>query len=155
MNDCLEYKGYLGSVEVCLENRCFHGRIEFIEDLITFEAVAFDELEREFHLAVDDYLLTCKQVDKEPDKPFKGTFNVRVGSDIHRRAALSARKSGHSLNDFVKEAIERRVDEEKQVVHYEHTVRHTFAFERIEPAIFSRPAQNFGEHTWNRVARQN
>lgn len=153
--DGLEYKGYLGSVELCQKSRCFHGRIEFVEDLITFEAVTYDELEREFHVAVDDYLLTCKQADKEPDKPFKGTFNVRVGSDIHKRAALSARKSRRSLNDFVKAAIERRVDEEKHVVHYEHEVRHIFAVERIEPAIFSRPMPNFGEHTWKQVAQQN
>lgn len=106
---CLEYQGYIGSVEMDREARCFHGKIEFIQDLVTFEGASFKELEREFRAAVKDYLATCKKVGREPDVPFSGTFNVRVGPELHKRLAIAARKSGRSLNELVKDAIEKSV----------------------------------------------
>jgi predicted HicB family RNase H-like nuclease len=109
---CLEYKGYLGSIEIDSEARLFHGRIEFIEDLVTFEGSSYLELEREFKAAVNDYLKTCKEAGREPDAPFKGTFNVRLGADLHKRAAIAAKRQGRSLNDLVKEAVEQRVESE-------------------------------------------
>ena len=41
-----------------------------------------------FEEAVDDYLELCKEEGKEPEKPFKASFNVRTGTDLHRKAAL-------------------------------------------------------------------
>ncbi|MDR1746564.1 MAG: type II toxin-antitoxin system HicB family antitoxin [Tannerella sp.] len=43
-------------------------------------------------------------------KSYSGVFNVRINSDLHRRAAISAKLHGKTLNSFVKEAIERRVE---------------------------------------------
>jgi len=106
---CLEYKGYLGSVEVDPEARTFHGRIEFIADLVSFEGCSYSALNREFKAAVDDYLETCKKAGREPDVPFKGTFNVRIGAELHKRVAITAKKCGRSLNEIVKEAVEKRV----------------------------------------------
>ena len=112
---CLEYKGYLGSIDVDPKARLFHGRIEFIEDLVTFEGSSYRELDREFKAAVNDYLKTCKEAGREPDAPFKGTFNVRLGADLHKRAAIAAKKNGRSLNDLVKEAVERRLNSDSGV----------------------------------------
>ena len=42
---------------------------------------------------------------KEPERAFKGSFNVRTGSELHKQAALAAAKKGESLNKFVTEAI--------------------------------------------------
>ena len=67
----LEYKGYFGSVKFCREKKCFYGRIKFIEDLVTFDAATRSKLEREFHFAVDDYISTCKQVNKKQNKSAK------------------------------------------------------------------------------------
>ena len=103
----LTYKGYVASTEVSEEDGCIHGRIEFIADLVTFEGASLKEFVREFHTAVDDYLATCKAVGKEPDKAFKGTFNVRIGADLHKRAAVTAIKGNQTLNDFVKDAVEQ------------------------------------------------
>ncbi len=119
MSNMLEYRGYGGSVEFSREDRCLHGRIEFIEDLVTFEGVTCDEIEEAFRAAVDDYLETCKAVGKDPDKAFKGTFNVRIGPDLHKRAAVAARKTDQTLNDFVREAVEARLNE-TPVVRHEH-----------------------------------
>jgi predicted HicB family RNase H-like nuclease len=48
-----------------------------------------------------------------PEKPFKGSFNVRIPSYLHQKAALQAMESKISLNSFVAEAIRSRVAEEK------------------------------------------
>ena len=58
-----------------------------------------------FHAAVDDYLAFCEEKGKNPEKPFKGTFNVRVGAELHERAALKAAERNESLNQFVIEAL--------------------------------------------------
>ena len=119
MNSTLSYKDYMASVEVSEEDGCFHGRIEFIDDLVTFEADNYQELVQSFHAAVEDYLETCKSVGKDPDKSFKGTFNVRIGPELHKRAAVAARKADQTLNEFVKDAVEKNLGK-GSVVHHEH-----------------------------------
>ncbi len=64
------YKNYQGSVKVSIEDHCLHGKIEFISDLVNYEADTVEQLELEFRKAVDNYLETCAQVGMEPKKPF-------------------------------------------------------------------------------------
>jgi predicted HicB family RNase H-like nuclease len=107
MRDLLHYKGYYGSVHYSDEGRTFFGRLEFIRDLVSFEGTDVGGLRRAFEEAVDDYLELCADEGREPEKPFKGTFNVRTGSRLHRKAALLARERGVNLNTVVVEALER------------------------------------------------
>ena len=102
----LQYKGYSGTIEPELETNTLYGKIAFVRDLVTYEAETLNELEKEFHISVDDYLKDCTELDKEPSKPFKGSFNVRIGSDLHREAMMMAQEQGVNLNEFVKQAIE-------------------------------------------------
>ena len=74
-------------------------------DAIVFEGRTVEEVESSFHDAVDDYLDFCAEKGKEPERAFKGSFNVRTGSELHKRAALAAAQRGESLNKFVSEAI--------------------------------------------------
>ncbi len=85
MSSVVEYKAYIGSVEYSSEDEVFHGKLEGIRDLVTYEGTDVESLKRAFHEAVDDYIETCQKKNKQPDRPFKGTFNVRVGRDLHRR----------------------------------------------------------------------
>lgn len=41
----MEYKGYIGTSEYSAEDECFHGKITFISDLITYEGESLKELE--------------------------------------------------------------------------------------------------------------
>ena len=54
---------------------------------------------------VDDYLEFCKDVGKEPDKEYKGTFNIRISPDLHKRLAIVAMQNGDTLNATVEKAI--------------------------------------------------
>ncbi len=69
MNNTLKYKGYIGSVQFDADDRIFHGRILGIEDIVGFEGTSIDGLETDFHLSVDDYLETCSEIGKIPEKP--------------------------------------------------------------------------------------
>lgn len=106
MSNTIEYKGYNGSVEFSAEDRVFHGSIVGIRDKVTFEGESVSELDINFRSAVDEYLQFCNDEGKQPDTPFKGTFNVRVSKDLHKRAALRAQERHIKLNKVVTEALE-------------------------------------------------
>ena len=110
----LEYKGYLGTVEPEPERGVLFGKLAFIRDLVTYEAGALPDLIAEFHTAVDMYLESCEALGHEPNKPFKGSFNVRVGPELHRAAALASGEE--SLNAFVSQAIQEKIDRMEMAV---------------------------------------
>ena len=99
------YRGYTGSIEVSLEDECLYGRILYVADLVNYEANSVDELRKAFEEAVDDYITVCEQQGRKAEQPLKGSFNVRIGAGLHQQAALAAKKTGISLNEFVKQAV--------------------------------------------------
>ena len=107
MKDMMSYKDYVGSVHYNDEDRVFHGKIEFIRALVSYEGEEVKGLREAFKEAVDDYLDLCREEGTEPEKPFRGTFNVRTGSDLHRRASLFAKEKGINLNKVVTEALQK------------------------------------------------
>ncbi len=107
MANTIEYNGYIGTIEYSQDDKCFFGKIDMINDLITFEAQNATELEENFKNAVDEYLQTCKELNREPQKAFKGIFNVRTGTELHRLAVQNALKMGISLNSYIKNLIEK------------------------------------------------
>lgn len=110
MKDALTYMGFIGSVHFSAEDAVFHGKLEGIDDLVTFEGSSVQELVKAFHAEVDDYLALCKRLGKQPHKSFKGSFNVRISPDIHRKAALKAAMMGVSLNQLIQKAVEKEVE---------------------------------------------
>lgn len=105
MNDILDYKGYYATVHYSASDDVFFGKILGINDLVSFEGASVKELKKSFKEAVEDYLETCIELGKEPEKTYKGSFNVRIPSEMHKQAALFASIRNISLNDFVKTAI--------------------------------------------------
>lgn len=109
-DNILIYQGYQGSVEFDLENNCLHGKVLHVTELITYEAETIAGLRKEFESAVDDYLELCKEIGKNPEKSFKGSFNIRVGADTHKTIAYEAEKLGIALNEFVCNAIQEKIE---------------------------------------------
>jgi predicted HicB family RNase H-like nuclease len=109
MANTIEYKGYIGSIEYSSEDKCFFGKLEMIDDLITFEADNAQDLEDNFHTVVDDYLETCKVLGREPQKVYKGVFNVRIEPELHKKIYQEALKEGISLNSFVRQTLSKEV----------------------------------------------
>lgn len=104
-NDFISYKGYFGSVHFNASEEIFFGKIEFIRDLLSYEASDAKTLIKSFHEAVDSYLEDCNILGKSPDKPFKGSFNVRIDPELHKEVSLYAMQHGDSLNGIVKKAL--------------------------------------------------
>jgi len=115
MSDYLTYKGYFGTVNFNSDDEVFYGKIFGISDLINFEGSSVNELKESFEVSLDDYLETCKELNKEPNKTFKGSFNVRLSMELHKRAAMIANQKSISLNDFVKKAIDYAVSHDKAI----------------------------------------
>ena len=61
MNNNMEYKGYLGSVEFSEEEAVFFGKIMNIRSLISYEGKNVMELSQQFREAVDEYSSICEQ----------------------------------------------------------------------------------------------
>jgi predicted HicB family RNase H-like nuclease len=115
MSTMLEYKGYLGSVEYSDEDEVFHGHLEFIRDLVIYEGTDAKSLKQAFREAVDDYLALWVEEKRKPDVPLKGSFNVRPGRELHRRAMIFARRKGLNLNTVVSDALRHYLDREDKV----------------------------------------
>ena len=109
MANTIEYKGYLGSIDYSSEDTCFYGKLEMIDDLVTFEADNAVDLERNFREAVEAYLETCRVLGREPQKIYKGIFNVRIDPVLHRQVYREALRQGVSLNRFIQETLAQRV----------------------------------------------
>jgi len=107
MSETLRYKGYDGLVLYSAGDKLLYGHIASIRDMVTYEGAGVADLEANFRSAVDDYLAFCEATGKKPDVPFKGTFNVRVGRELHMRAALLAEARKTKLNTVVQEALEQ------------------------------------------------
>ena len=68
MRNIIEYKGYYAKVESDAESKTLRGKIQGINDYVDFEAENHVGIEKEFHMAVDDYLEFCRETGKEPEK---------------------------------------------------------------------------------------
>lgn len=107
MNNTMEYKGYVGSVEFSEEDALFYGKVLGIRALISYEGTNAAELVTDFHGAVDDYLELCAQSGTEPEKAYKGSFNVRISPELHKQAVIAAMSHNMSLNSFVETSIQQ------------------------------------------------
>jgi predicted HicB family RNase H-like nuclease len=112
MNDILQYKGYYADIHFSADDDVFFGKMIGINDLVTFEADSVKALKKAFSEAVEDYLKTCAALKKSPDKTYKGSFNIRIPTELHRKAAMVAALKKVTLNDFVRYAIDFTITNE-------------------------------------------
>ncbi len=126
--DILNYKGYEGTADIDMSRQVCRGKILFIGDLVTYESQSPAELQKEFESAVDDYIETCKILGREPQKPLKGQFNVRIPPVLHKSATMRALADNVSLNDVVVRALESfvNVHVEQQSEKQEKAKAHSF-----------------------------
>ena len=105
MSNTMEYKNYVGSVEFSESDGVFFGKVMGIRAMISYEGTTAKELVEDFHGAVDDYLELCEAEGKEPERAYKGSFNVRVSPELHKQAVIYASSRQMSLNSLVESAL--------------------------------------------------
>jgi len=101
----LDYKGYAGTIEYSQEDQLLFGKIVGIRGLISYEGTTGGELEANFKAVIDDYLHDCKEEGIEAEKPFKGSFNVRIPSELHRDLAITAIELNTSQSQLIGESV--------------------------------------------------
>jgi len=111
MHNIFKHKGYIGSVEYDDRDGILHGRMLGISDIISYEGTSVQKLKKDFQNAVEDYLDACREIDKEPEKPFSGRFMVRIPRELHATIALTAKGKKKSLNAWVSDALAQAAQE--------------------------------------------
>lgn len=106
MNNTIQYKGYVGSVEFSEEDGLFYGKVMGIRSLISYEGENAKELINDFHSAIDDYLEMCKAEGKTPEVAYKGSFNIRISPELHKRLVIYTTAHNISLNSYIESALE-------------------------------------------------
>jgi len=109
MSDLMEYKGYFGTVEFSATDGVLFGKVIGVNGLISYEGDSVCSLKNDFEGAIDDYLEMCAMEGIEPQRSYKGKFNVRVSPELHKTLALFSASRGQTLNSTVEEAIRRYV----------------------------------------------
>ena len=109
--DKLEYKGYFGSIEYSEVDKCFFGKVLGMnQSCITYEGENATEIIEDFKGAVDMYLDHCKNKGIIPEKPYNGVLNIHIPIEIHSKIALYAENHGTSIDSFICESLERRLE---------------------------------------------
>ena len=101
----MEYKGYVGKIEIDEEAGILFGEVINVRDVITFEGASVAEVQMAFRESVEDYLEFCSQRGETPEKPFSGKFVVRLPAELHRKAYVQAKLADKSLNGWVTEVL--------------------------------------------------
>jgi predicted HicB family RNase H-like nuclease len=109
MSNVLEYKGYYGKVEFSATDKVLYGKVIGLNSLISFEGDSVQSLKEDFEGAIDDYLEMCAEKGVEPEKAYKGSFNVRVSPELHKTLVIYSASHGQTLNSTIEEAIRRYV----------------------------------------------
>lgn len=107
MNNTIQYKGYVGSIEFSEEDSIFYGKVMGIRSLISYEGETAKELIADFHGAVDDYLEMCKTEGRNPEIAYKGSFNIRISPELHRRLVIYTTAHNMSLNSYIEDTLEK------------------------------------------------
>lgn len=109
MSNKLTYKGYHAAIEYDADDGILVGTVFGIRDTLAFHGSSISEITETFHDCIDTYLAVCKEQGISPDKEFKGSLNVRITPELHRKAAFVANQEGITLNQLIQQAIEARV----------------------------------------------
>ena len=105
----MKHRGYTARPVFDEEDRVFHGRVDDIADVVTFEGATVDELEAAFRHAVYTYIAFAEERGMQPERPCSGKFVVRIPPELHRRVRAAADAQGTSLNTWVQATIEQRL----------------------------------------------
>jgi predicted HicB family RNase H-like nuclease len=105
----MKYRGYTGSVEYEPDDNLFHGRVDGLTDIISYQSETVEEIEAAFRESIDVYLQFCAEDGVEAQRPCTGEFALRIPPELHLEAAIAARGTRENLNDWLTGAIKMRL----------------------------------------------
>ena len=69
MSNFMSYKGYTTSMVYDTEDKIIVGRVQAVDDIISFHGESVAEFESNFHAAIDDYLAASEELGSASEKP--------------------------------------------------------------------------------------
>ncbi|HBI62777.1 MAG TPA: toxin-antitoxin system HicB family antitoxin [Lachnospiraceae bacterium] len=105
----MEYKGYHATITYDADDELFVGEVFGIADSLNFHGSSIKELKQTFAQSIENYLDLCKQIGKKPEKEFKGSFNVRIPSELHKKISILAAQQKITLNQYVINALSKSI----------------------------------------------
>ena len=105
MINFMTYKGYSATMIFDAEDKIIVGRVQDVDDIISFHGESVSEFESNFHAAIEDYLAASKELGSAPEKPASGKVMLRIAPEVHAAALKAAARSGTSLNKWAEGAL--------------------------------------------------
>ncbi len=102
----MKHKDYIAEIELDEETNSLFGIVINTKATLHFAGKSVDELRQEFANTIASYEEWCRERGQEPERPYSGSFTLRMPPDLHRRVAEAAARAGKSLNGFIKETLE-------------------------------------------------
>lgn len=101
----MSYRGYTASMVFDAEDKIIVGRVQEIDDIISFHGTSVAEFEANFHAAVDGYMAASAALGSAPEKPASGKVMLRIAPEVHAAALKAAARNGTSLNKWAEGAL--------------------------------------------------
>ena len=105
MLNVMKYRGYTARIDYDAREHIFIGEIVGLSERLTFHGAGVDELRADFEFAVNHYLAACAAIGTVPERQASGKLLIRVPSELHAAAAVAAKASGQSLNQWIIESL--------------------------------------------------
>ena len=105
MTNFMTYKGYTASMVFDTEDKIIVGRVQDVDDIISFHGESVSVFESNCHAVIDDYLAASKELGSAPEKPASGKVMLRIAPEVHAAALKAAARSGKSLNKWAENAL--------------------------------------------------
>ena len=105
MNSTMTHKGYAARVEFDERDNLFVGHLAGIRDVVGFHGDSVAALHLAFEEAVDDYIETCRQAGRDPQRPASGKLMLRIPPESHAAALRAAELAGKSLNQWAGDVL--------------------------------------------------
>ncbi|MDR2687608.1 MAG: type II toxin-antitoxin system HicB family antitoxin [Oscillospiraceae bacterium] len=102
MNNHLEHRGYVGSVEYSEEDDCFFGRVLGVRGLISYEGESVQELKQDFYGAVDEHIDFLERTASEGEKD---TYMLHLAPSLKQSAARAAESRGLTMDSLIAESL--------------------------------------------------
>jgi predicted HicB family RNase H-like nuclease len=122
----MTYKGYTGVLEVDEESGELFGTVLGLRDGITFVGATVGEARESFERSVDFYLERCAATGKRPDRPYAGSFMVRVSPETHRELERIALAGGRDISEVASEVLDSYAGSKKPVGRHEPHITEGF-----------------------------
>lgn len=105
MKNVMEINGYKALIAFDPDTNLFRGEFIELNGGADFHAADVESLNREGEISLKVFLDMCREDGVEPRKNYSGKLMVRLPTELHARAAISAAATGKSLNAWLADLV--------------------------------------------------